>query len=87
MAVSICFAWKLRYYIGQRAIVFIADLDMLKEVTVKQFDIFQDRPYSPDFLRRKPSTARGIFNARGDYWKKLRVVLSPTFSTGKMKMV
>ena len=84
---QIVFARKLRYYIGQRAIVVIADLDMLKEVMVKQFDIFRDRPHVPDFLRRKSGTARGIFNARGDYWKKLRVVLSPTFSTGKMKMV
>lgn len=31
------------FYIGAEVRVIIADLDMLKEITVKQFDIFPDR--------------------------------------------
>ena len=65
----------------------IADLDLLKEVTVKQFEHFCDLPPLPDLLRTSSKSPRGIFTARGDYWKKLRVTLSPTFSPGKMKMV
>ena len=65
----------------------IADLDILKEVTVKQFDNFQDRPAAPDLLRKKSGTPRGLFNGRGDYWKRIRITLSPTFSASKMKMV
>ena len=63
----------------------IADLDLLKEVTVKQFENFHDRPPMPELLRE--GAPAGIFTSRGDYWKKLRVTLSPTFSSGKMKMV
>ena len=79
--------WACRFYLGQRPIVVIADLDLLKEVMVKQFDHFHDRPPAPDLLRKKSGTPRGLFNARGEYWKKLRVTLSPTFSVAKMKMV
>ena len=64
----------------------IADLEVLKEVTVKQFEHFRDRPPLPELSRSSKSPA-GMFTARGDYWKKLRVTLSPTFSSGKMKMV
>ena len=76
-----------RFYLGQKPIVVISDLDMLKEVTVKQFDNFHDRPPAPDLLRKKSGTPRGLFNARGDYWKKIRVTVTPTFSSAKMKQV
>ena len=76
-----------RYYLGQLPIIVIKDLDILKEVTVKQFEQFHDRPPAPDLLRKKSGTPRGLFNARGAYWKKIRVTLSPSFSASKMKMV
>lgn len=65
----------------------IKDLDILKEVTVKQFELFCDRPYTPDLLRSKSGTPRGLFNARGADWKRIRVTLTPTFSASKMKVV
>ena len=65
----------------------IADLDLLKEVMVKHFDHFHDRPPVPDLLRKKSGLPRGLLTSRGDYWKKLRVTLSPTFSSAKMRMV
>lgn len=76
-----------RYYLGQLPIIVIKDLDVVKEVTVKQFEQFHDRPPAPDLLRKKSGTPRGLFNARGAYWKKIRVTLSPSFSASKMKMV
>lgn len=75
-----------RFYVGQNPIVVIADLDLLKEVTVKQFDHFHDRRVTPDFMD-EPGAPRGLVFASGEYWKKLRVTLSPTFSAAKMKMV
>ena len=64
----------------------ISDVNLAKEVLVKHFHIFHD---SPPFLEiiNKDGKHDIIFTARGDYWKKLRAILSPTFSTGKMKMV
>lgn len=76
-----------RYYLGQRVIIVIKDLDLIKEVMVKQFDNFHDRPPQPGLLRKKASTPRGLLNASGAYWKKMRTTLSPSFSASKMKMV
>ena len=75
------------YYLGQLSIVVIKDVDILKEVTVKQFEHFQDRPPAPDLLRKKPGSPRGLFNARGAYRKKIRATLSPFSFASKMKMV
>ena len=67
--------------------IVIKDLDTVKEMTVKQFENFQNRPPQPDLLRKKRNAPRGVFNARDDYWKKIRTTLSPTFSSAKMKLV
>lgn len=72
---------------GQRVIIVTKDLDLIKEVMVKQFDNFHDHPPQPGLLRRKASTPRGLLSARGVYWKKIRTTLSPSFSASKMKMV
>ena len=75
-----------RFYIGQWANVVICDLDLLKDVTVKYFDNFHDRPNTPDVFR-KSGTPLGLFCAQGEFWRKIRGTLSPTFSSAKMKMV
>jgi hypothetical protein len=36
----------LRYYIGQQANIMIADLDILKQILVKEFDNFGDHAVS-----------------------------------------
>ena len=84
---SIVAYYFFSYYLGQLPIVVIKDLDIVKEITVKQFESFHDRPPQPGLMRKKASTPRGLFSASGDYWKKIRVTLSPTFSSSKMKLV
>ena len=76
-----------RFYLGQTPTVLISDLDLLKEVMVKHFDHFHDRPVFPTLYFRERSTPPGLLRARGEFWKKLRVIVSPTFSSAKMKMV
>ena len=82
---SLCFFYT-RYYLGQRVIIVIKDIELIKEVTVKKFNNFSDRPPQPVLLK-KGSAPRGLLNAEGAYWKKIRVTLSPSFSASKMKMV
>ena len=85
MCVCVCMC-VCRFYIGQKANVVISDLDLLKDVTVKHFDHFHDRINFPDVFR-KGGIPYGLFRARGEFWRKIRVTLSPTFSSAKMKMV
>jgi len=65
----------------------VADLEMVKQVTVKEFNSFMDREHLPDVTKEKKKTPRGLFQAEGEVWRRVRQSLSPTFSTAKIKMV
>ncbi|XP_064394654.1 cytochrome P450 3A24-like [Halichondria panicea] len=74
------------FYFGIAPQLVIFDLDILKQVLVKEFDSFMDRPIFPDLLRRK-RLPRGLLLTRGEAWKTSRRTLTPTFSAAKMKMM
>lgn len=61
----------------------IGDLDMVKEILVKQFQHFPDRTKTSG-MNFKP-WKDGLTQITGDHWKHVRSTLSPTFSSGKMK--
>ncbi|XP_025113229.1 cytochrome P450 3A24-like [Pomacea canaliculata] len=72
-------------YVGRRPMLVTTDLDILKEVLVKYFNIFTDRfekfEIFPDEIRAMLSVAGG------EQWERIRHLLTPTFSTGKLKLM
>ncbi|CAG2182504.1 unnamed protein product, partial [Oppiella nova] len=62
--------------------IIIGEPELIKNVLVKDFHLFsdrKDRPVDHKILNQH------LFASRGDDWKRLRSILSPTFTSGKMK--
>lgn len=63
-----------------------ADVGFIKEFTIKQFQNFTDRR---DLFAGEESKLMKyqIFMLQGDHWKHVRSLLTPTFTSGKLKQV
>ncbi|KAF5306327.1 hypothetical protein FQA39_LY09025 [Lamprigera yunnana] len=65
----------------------IKDLDLIKRITIKDFDTFPEHRTVLD-ENIEPLVARNIlFMKGGDKWQKLRSMVSPTFTSSKLKMM
>ncbi|KAJ8303849.1 hypothetical protein KUTeg_017432 [Tegillarca granosa] len=69
-------------YQGNIPVLLVADPELIKQITVKEFSNFTNRF---DLIYPGEIMANGVNAAHDDHWKFLRNTLSPTFSTGKLK--
>ncbi|XP_072340366.1 thromboxane-A synthase isoform X3 [Scyliorhinus torazame] len=70
------------YYFGRRATMLIAEPEMLKQILVKDFSNFVNR--MKVVFSSKPLIDSLLFLQDAD-WKNVRSVLTPTFSSAKMR--
>ncbi|KAK3797300.1 hypothetical protein RRG08_008675 [Elysia crispata] len=69
------------YYSCKVPVLFIRDLDMIRDITVKHFSNFVNRR---EFQMNEPYNYM-LSMIKDDHWKNVRNTMSPTFSTGKLR--
>ncbi|XP_036143626.1 cytochrome P450 9e2-like [Monomorium pharaonis] len=66
--------------------VLLRDPELIREITVKDFEHFTDhRTFIDENI--EPLFGKNIFALRGDRWKEMRNILSPSFTASKMKFM
>ncbi|KAK7473663.1 hypothetical protein BaRGS_00035060 [Batillaria attramentaria] len=82
----LCVVLTLLYliYFMRRPVLMTTDVDILKEVFIKDFANFPDRMSA--FTRLQPYPMdQGLVMVGGDQWRRQRHTLTPTFSTSKLR--
>ncbi|KAJ8926643.1 hypothetical protein NQ314_020977 [Rhamnusium bicolor] len=66
--------------------IVIKDPELLKQVTVKDFDHFTDhRSIIPEDA--DPLMGKNLFALKGQKWRDMRAILSPSFTSSKMRVM
>jgi cytochrome P450 family 6 len=68
-----------------RPVLFPMDPELIQNVLVRHFEHFQDHEFQ--FYEKVDPLVANLFMLNGEKWKKLRSKLSPTFTSGKTKMM
>jgi cytochrome P450 family 6 len=73
------------FYMLTNRWVIVTDLELVKQITVKDFNVFHDRGF---FVNEEKEPLTGhLFAITGEKWRFLRNKLSPALTSGKIKMM
>ena len=70
-------------YMSYLPVLMVHDPQIVQAILVKDFSSFHDRPMPVE--ETKDPLSGHLFNIAGQKWRDLRVKLSPTFTSGKLK--
>ncbi|XP_051170750.1 cytochrome P450 9e2-like [Leptopilina boulardi] len=74
------------YYDFQTPVIVLRDIELIKSIGVKNFESFQDhRLFFDD--SSDPMFSRNLFALKGQKWHDVRILLSPAFTSNKMKIM
>lgn len=75
-------------YVGafniSRLTLIIRDLELIKSIAIKNFDAFEDHLFFGSD-NQDPLFGKNLIALRGDQWRDVRALLSPSFTSSKMK--
>nr|CAB3515409.1 unnamed protein product [Spodoptera littoralis] len=68
-----------------KEIIFVRDLELIKKMTVKDFEHFLD--HRSIFSTSDSYFSRNLLSLQGQEWKDMRSTLSPAFTSSKMRLM
>ncbi|XP_054709649.1 cytochrome P450 3A24-like [Uloborus diversus] len=82
------------YYFGSKPIIVVADVELLKKIQVSDFHKFMNRPSIFGGREKKPGKehrvegfSQQLISLRDKRWKDIRSIITPSFTTAKMKLM
>ncbi|XP_064122320.1 cytochrome P450 6k1-like [Macrobrachium nipponense] len=72
-------------YVLLSPVLYISDPEMIKQILVKDFDHFSDRQTFTSLHKNDRTLNESLFNKNGEKWKRLRNLMTPAFTSGKLK--
>ncbi|XP_070162712.1 cytochrome P450 9e2-like [Polyergus mexicanus] len=74
------------FYEFMSPVYVIRDPELIIAIAIKNFDSFCDHR---DLFNKEtePLVSRNLFSINGDHWREMRKLLSPTFTSGKIKIM
>ncbi len=73
-------------YMFYQPILMVNDPEIIQDIMIKNFTSVHDRPMPVEISDKYPLFGH-LFNVKGQKWRDLRVKLSPTFTSGKLKVM
>ena len=73
------------YYTGARINVLVADPELVKLIQIKDFQYFTDRTSHAKYIFPSWKANGAILKVCGEKWKQIRCILTPSFSSAKIK--
>lgn len=73
-----------RYYLLNEPILVVGELEVIKAILVKDFNVFPTRRGADS---SHPIMRKNLATIDGDDWKRVRTITSPTFTSSKMKIM
>ena len=70
--------------IGRAPAIVVSDTEIIKQVMVKDFEKFTNRP---PVIRPGPPLDSALGLARDEKWRRIRHTLTPTFTAAKLKQI
>ncbi|EGC30784.1 hypothetical protein DICPUDRAFT_92912 [Dictyostelium purpureum] len=76
----------VRIYIGDTKAFFISDLELIKEIFIHNWELFNNRPKTPT-LNIGTNGYRGINGAHGECWEKNKKIISKAIRKANIKHI
>ncbi|CAN7939894.1 unnamed protein product, partial [Ixodes hexagonus] len=76
------------FYNGAAPMLIVKDLDLIKRIQIKDFNLFRDRGVSVTTASREHEVSNvSVATVNGDRWKAMRSLLTPAFTSSNMKKI
>lgn len=74
------------FELGKPTLV-LKDLKLIKSILVNDFSSFDDRGHIHENVKKDYLAVLHLFNLKKEAWKRMRTKMSPTFTSGRMKLM